>query len=62
MTINEKTEELEQKRAVSFNTRVTVVLIPERKEIREAQCDLWWSMGEYCTFQQSAHSEIRLFA
>jgi len=63
MAINDpKTEGKEQKRCVSFNTRVTVVLIPERKEIMEAQCDLWWSRGDYGAFQQSAHSEIRLFA
>lgn len=62
MTIHDKTEGIENKRAVSFNTRVTVVLIPERREIREANCDLWWARGDYCTFQQSAHSEIRLFA
>ena len=62
MTIHDKIEGIENKRAVSFNTRVTVVLIPERREIREANCDLWWARGDYCTFQQSAHSEIRLFA
>lgn len=62
MAINDKIEGPEQKRCVSFNTRVTVVLIPERKEILEAQCDLWWSRSDYSSFQQSAHSKIRLFA
>lgn len=62
MAIKERSDEVEQKRGVSFNTRVTVVLIPERKEITEAQCDLWWNRSDYSSFQQSAHSEIRLFA
>jgi hypothetical protein len=39
-----------------------VVLIPERKEIKEAQCDLWWGRNDFSAFQQSAHSEIRLYA
>jgi hypothetical protein len=60
MTI--KADETSSARAVSFNTRVTVVLIPERKELKEANCDLWWNREEFFGFQQSAHSEIRLFA
>lgn len=52
----------DRSRAVSFNTRVTVVLIPERREIKEAQCDLWWSRSDFSSFQQSAHNEIRLYS
>lgn len=58
----EGTKEGKPDRNVSFNNRVTVVLIPQRKEIKAAGCDLWWSRGDYSAFQQSAHSEIRLYA
>lgn len=61
MTANSAAE-TKLSRKVSFNTRVTVVLIPERKEIKEAQCDLWWGRNDFSAFQQSAHSEIRLYA
>lgn len=49
-------------RSVSFNSRVTVVLIPERREIKEAQCDLWWTRSDFSSFQQAAHNEIRLYS
>lgn len=52
----------DRSRSVSFNTRVTVVLIPERREIKEAQCDLWWTRSDFSSFQQSAHNEIRLYS
>jgi hypothetical protein len=61
MTVNTSTETKAAPK-VSFNNRVTVVLIPERKEIKEAQCDLWWGRNDFSAFQQSAHSEIRLYA
>jgi len=60
MTIEAPTKVSDRK--VSFNNRVTVVLIPERKEIKEAKCDLWWNRNDFVSFQQSAHSEIRLYA
>lgn len=60
MTLKE--ESCKSGRSVSFNTRVTVVLIPERREIKEAQCDLWWTRSEFSSFQQAAHNEIRLYS
>lgn len=47
---------------VSFNTAMDVVLIPSRCEYFKYSCDLWWGKADYSVFQQSAFSEIRLFA
>lgn len=49
-------------RSVVFNQLVQVVLIPEKSELKEAQLDLWWAKHDYTVFQQSAHSEIRLYS
>jgi hypothetical protein len=62
MTTNTASENERPARKISFNSRVTVVLIPERREIKDAGCDLWWARNDYSTFQQSAQSEIRLYA
>lgn len=48
-------------RNVVFNQLVQVVLIPEKSELKEARLDLWWEKQDYAVFQQSAHSEIRLY-
>lgn len=45
-----------------FNNSLKIVLIPSRYEFKEASCDLWWNASDYKLFQQSASSEIRLFA
>jgi hypothetical protein len=47
---------------VSFNSSMDVVLIPSRFEYFKYSCDLWWGKSDYTIFQQSAFSEIRLFA
>lgn len=62
MTVNTGGEKESSLKKISFNSRVTVVLIPERKEIKAAGCDLWWNRNDYTSFQQSAQSEIRLYA
>jgi len=49
-------------RSVVFNQLVQVVLIPEKSELKEARLDLWWEKQDYAVFQQSAHSEIRLYS
>ena len=60
--MKKNTDVKREERNVSFNNRVAVVLIPERREIKEAKCDLWWSRNDFSSFQQSAHNEIRLYA
>jgi len=49
-------------RSVGFNQLVQVILIPEKSELKDAQLDLWWEKHDYAMFQQSAHSEIRLYS
>jgi hypothetical protein len=47
---------------VDFSPRVTVVLIPERKEYEKAQLNdqLWWNHEDYSTFKHNALNELRL--
>jgi hypothetical protein len=40
--------------SIRFNAFVKVVLIPSRKEIKKAKCDLWWTGEDFYMFQQSA--------
>lgn len=47
---------------ISFNNLMDVVLIPSRTEYSFLASDLWWEKGDYSIFQQSAFSEIRLYA
>lgn len=49
-------------RSVGFKQEVQVILIPEKSEIKEAKLDLWWEKHDYSLFQQSAHTEIRLYS
>mmetsp|Transcript_22301 Transcript_22301/g.37306 ORF Transcript_22301/g.37306 Transcript_22301/m.37306 type:complete len:216 (-) Transcript_22301:221-868(-) len=51
-----------RKNSVSFNVSVDVILIPEVKEIKAANLDLWWTGTDFFAFKQSAQSEIKLFA
>lgn len=38
------------------------MLVPERKEIKEARCNLWWNRKDFFTFRRSSHSEVKLFS
>ena len=52
------------KRIVNFNLDLKVILVPSRGEYRCAGlCPiLWWSSSDFFSFQQSAHSEVRLLS
>lgn len=55
-----KTEECDSK--ISFDSLMDVVLIPTREEYSRLSSELWWEKVDYSLFQQSAFSEIRLYA
>lgn len=48
--------------SVKFEMAVKVVLIPCRHEYKAANCDLWWCREDFVFFQQSAISEVRMYA
>ena len=56
-------EVLSQKKTVSFNQRVTVVLIPTWKEYKKAgcACDMWLNCYEITRFRTLALAEISSF-
>jgi hypothetical protein len=45
---------------VSFDQRVSVILIPQASEYKKAGCDLWWTTAEYHLFKEEFLQEIRL--
>ena len=44
---------------VSFNQKVSVVLIPQGVEYKRAGCDLWWATPDYDLFKKDLLQEIR---
>lgn len=52
------------KKIVNFNPFMKVILVPSRGEYKCAGlCPiLWWTSSDFFSFQQSAHSEVRLLS
>lgn len=58
------TTHLSRRKMVDFKHSIKVILIPCRNEYKSAglYSILWWNTTDYFSFQQSAHSEIRLLS
>lgn len=53
-----------EKKHISFNPAMQVILIPSRNEYKQANLIsiLWWGGTDFFSFQQSAYSELRLLS
>lgn len=48
-----------QGRTITFNNRVSVILVPTSAEYLKAGCDLWWSNRDLVRFKFDFLTEIR---
>jgi hypothetical protein len=54
------TQSLVKASRVGFHPTCNVVLIPNKREFSEAQCDLWWRKEDFLHFQREACSDLRM--
>ena len=56
ITLHNKQQQ--NKKTVSFNKKIRVILIPTAKEYHEAGCDLWWREEDYYYMREDFRCEV----